>query len=209
MWQMKKRRTYDSAKRSQAASDTRERILDASRGLFARSGVDAVTIAELASDAGVAVSTVYALFTSKTGILRALMERAIFNGGYERRLARLEAVEDPKERLRLTASVASAIYQGEAREISLLRGSSALSPELREIEAEFETRRYDLQRARIEAIDAAGLLKQGLTVKAARDIMWMLTGRDTFRMLVVESGWSPEAYEEWLAETLVRTLTEG
>jgi AcrR family transcriptional regulator len=204
---MKKPRSYNSAKRSQAASETRERILDASRDLFGRAGIDAGTIAEVAAEAGVAVSTVYALFASKTGILRALMERAIFNGNYEQLLARLETVEDPIERLRLTASVASAIWQGEAREISLLRGSSAFSPELKEIEAEFETRRYTLQRARIEGLAAAGLLRPGLTVKSARDITWMLSSRDVFRMLVIEAHWSAQAYEEWLAETLVSTLT--
>ena len=207
MWQMKKSRSYDSAKRTLAASETRERILDAARALFGRSGIDAVTIAEVAGSAGVAVSTVYALFTSKTGILRALMERAIFNGNYEQILARLETSNDPLERLRLTASVASAIYQGEAREISLLRGSSALSPELKEIEAEFEARRYKLQRARIEGLADAGLLRPSLTTAAARDIMWMLSSRDVFRMLVIEAKWTAAAYEEWLATTLVQALT--
>ena len=204
---MKRSRSYVSTKRSQAASETRRRILDASRALFGRAGIDAVTIAEVAADAGVAVSTVYALFGSKTGILRALMERAMFNVDYEHLLARLEAVEDPIERLRLTASVARAIYQGEAREIRLLRGSSAFSPELKEIEGEFEARRYDLQRARIEGLAAAGLLRAGLTVKAARDVTWMLSSRDVFRMLVTEARWSAQAYEEWLADTLVQTLT--
>jgi AcrR family transcriptional regulator len=206
---MKKPRSYASAKRSQAAAETRERILEASRARFGQSGIDAVTIAEVAGDAGVAASTVYALFTSKTGILRALMERALFNRNYEQLLARLETARDPIERLRLTASVASAIYRGEAREISLLRGSSAFSPELKEIEAEFETRRYKLQRARIEGLAAAGLLRPELTVKAARDLMWMLTSRDVFRLLVIEARWSAHAYEEWLAKTLVRTLARG
>lgn len=156
-----------------------------------------------------AVSTVYGLFKSKSGIVRALMERALFNGNYEQLLVQLETVEDPIERLRLTAAVARAIYQGEAREIGLLRGSSALSPELKEIEGEFERRRYDLQRARIASLAEAGLLRPGLSVKAARDITWMLSSRDVFRMLVTEARWSAKAYEEWLAETLVRTLTPG
>lgn len=205
---MKKSRSYDSSKRSRAASETRERILDASRALFGRSGIDAVTIAEIATDAGVAVSTVYALFASKTGILRALMERAMFNGDYELLLARLETVDDPIERVRLTASVACAIYRGETREISLMRGSSAFSAELREIEAEFETRRYELQGARVKSLAAAGLLRPGLTVKKARDLMWMLTSRDVFRMMVIEAGWSTSTYEAWLADALVGALTE-
>lgn len=39
--------------------------------------------------------------------------------------------------------------------------------------------------------------------------MWMFTSRDCYRMLVVEKQWSPEEYEKWLAELLVRELTES
>lgn len=200
-------RPYASPNRTQAAAETRHRILDASSALLSRAGIDSVTIAEVASSAGVAVSTVYGLFGSKTGIVRALMERALFNRSYEQIVARLDAVSDPIERLRLTAAVARAIYEGEAREIGLLRGSSAFSPELKKLEAEFEARRYDLQRARIEDLAAAGRLRSGLSVKAARDITWTLTSRDVFRMLVTEARWSAQAYEQWLGATLVRSLT--
>ena len=45
-----------------------------------------------------------------------------------------------------------------------------------------------------------------LTDKRARDIFWMLTGGDVYRMLVRERGWSPQKYEDWLADTLARSL---
>lgn len=205
----KRKRAYSSTKRTEAAVATRERILDVARTRFGRAGIDAATIAEIAEDAGVAVSTVYGLFGSKTGILHALAERALFNRDYAHLLARLEEVEDPIERVRLTAAVARAVYEGEAREIGLLRGASAFSPELKALEAQLERRRYDLQRARVEQLDAAGLLRPGLSVKEARDIMWTLTSRETFRMLVHEARWSADAYQEWLATTLVRSLTQA
>jgi hypothetical protein len=34
----------------------------------------------------------------------------------------------------------------------------------------------------------------------------MLTGKDVYRMLVRERGWSPEQYEEWLADRIVHSL---
>ncbi|HEY6078588.1 MAG TPA: hypothetical protein VIW29_07285, partial [Polyangiaceae bacterium] len=70
------------------------------------------------------MSSVYALFESKVGILRALMSRAIFNADYERVAARLREVTDPCESLRLTAAVARSIYEGEEKELSLLRGAA-------------------------------------------------------------------------------------
>lgn len=39
-----------------------------------------------------------------------------------------------------------------------------------------------------------------------RDLIWLFTCREFYRMLVRERGWSPEEYERWLAESLVRTL---
>jgi len=49
-------------------------------------------------------------------------------------------------------------------------------------------------------------LRLGLNHQTARDIFWMLTGRDVYRMLVRERRWSPQKYQDWLADTLVRSL---
>jgi hypothetical protein len=35
----------------------------------------------------------------------------------------------------------------------------------------------------------------------------MYTGRDIYRMFVLERGWSSDKYEEWLARTLIQALT--
>jgi len=71
------RRPYQSDLRNHAAEVTRSRVLNAAKLLFARRGIDGVTIAQIAERSGVAASTVYALFKSKEGILRALMEAAL------------------------------------------------------------------------------------------------------------------------------------
>jgi hypothetical protein len=34
----------------------------------------------------------------------------------------------------------------------------------------------------------------------------MYTGRDIYRMLVSETGWSPDRYQEWLSRTLLDAL---
>ena len=197
------KRAYNSASRQRAAEETQGRILDAARKLFSRGGLDGVTIAEIAEHSAVASATIYSLFGSKTGILRALMQRAIFNADYDQIARQLHAEEDPVEQLRLTASVARAIYDGEAKDIGLLRGSSAFSPELKKLENEFEKRRFELQRERIERLAERGALRSGLGVQEARDVMWMLTSRDVYRMLTAGRKWSSDKYEKWLADTLL------
>jgi len=49
-------------------------------------------------------------------------------------------------------------------------------------------------------------LRRGLNHRTARDIFWMLTARDVYRMLVRKRGWSPQQYQEWLADTLEHSL---
>jgi hypothetical protein len=49
-------------------------------------------------------------------------------------------------------------------------------------------------------------LAPGLDQKKAHDIMWAFTGRDLYRMLVIERGWSSQEYEAWLANLLAQTL---
>jgi hypothetical protein len=42
-------------------------------------------------------------------------------------------------------------------------------------------------------------LPKGLSLSQARDILWGFTGRDIYRMFVIERGWTSEEYEKWLA----------
>lgn len=49
-------------------------------------------------------------------------------------------------------------------------------------------------------------LRPELNARTARDILWTLTGSDVYRMLVRERGWSSQKYQDWLADTLVRSL---
>ena len=65
MSKVKAKRPYDSTLRKQQASQTRMKILDTAQLLFAQRGYAASTVEAIASGAGVAVDTVYAIFGSK------------------------------------------------------------------------------------------------------------------------------------------------
>jgi AcrR family transcriptional regulator len=201
-------RMYRSPQRSRSAGATRESILSASLELFTEFGIDKVTIAKIARKAAVSQPTVYAVFKSKEGILRELMRAALFGPRYEQARAVFSGVSDPVELVRLTAHVARAIYESEADELGMLRGASSFSPSLRRLQQEFEDLRYDMQKERIAALAASGRLKSGLAVLDARRIMWMLTSRDIYRMLVIEGGWLPAKFQAWLEKTLMSALVE-
>ncbi len=198
------RKPYNSQSRLKTAAASRDRMLEAARDLFSRDGFDRVTINAIAAHAGVSAASVYAQFKSKTGLLRILMRAAIFSARYQAAAARLDEAADPIEQLRLSATVARALYENEARELGLLRGASVLAPELRELEQAFEAERFETQTARIERLAAAGLLSG--RIDDARRILWMYTSRDVYRMMVTDGGWSPDYFERWLADTLEAAL---
>src|SRR5919198_777965 len=201
------RRKYNLELRSARALDTRQRILVAANELFTRDGIDKVTVDALAAAAGVSSPTVYGIFGSKAGILKALIEGAFFGDAYKVAVERTESTSDPIELLRITASISRTIFDTERKEIGLMRGASAFSPELKKVEAEFEQIRFQLQEDRAKLITKTYPAAKALGFAKVRDIMWMYTGRDIYRMLVLERGWSSDDYEEWLANTLIAALT--
>ena len=205
----KTRRRYDARLRSERASATRERILDAAKELFTARGVDTVTIGAIASAADVSAPTLYALFQSKTGILKAVVERSFFGARYAEIARQAETAKDPEEILRITASISRIILDTERAEIGLMRGVSALSPELKAIETELEAVRFRRQEARARLLVKTAPAARRLGLARVRDILWMYTGRDVYRMLVLERGWSSDEYENWLAETLIKALMRG
>lgn len=202
------KRPYSSRARSESAEDTRKRILMAAKGLFGRKGIDKVKVADIGERAGVAASTIYAIYKSKDGILRALMEQALFGSRYQDAQTLLAGVTDPVQLVELTSHVSRAIYESESSDLGLLRHASGFSPALRKMEQEFERMRYDMQEKRLRMLFKAGKARKGTTFDEARRIMWMYTSRDVYRMLVHEGGWTPERYQEWLSQTLLEALVE-
>jgi AcrR family transcriptional regulator len=200
-------RRYDTASRRTKAGETRARILAMARALFSERGVDKVSIDVIAEQAGVASSTVYALFRSKGGILKAIIRSTSFGPNYARVAERTKKTDDPIELLRITASISRVIFDTEKDEIGLMRGISAFSPELKEVETEFERIRFELQEERSRLLVKTFPLARKLGLAKVRDIMWMYTGRDIYRMFVLERGWSSNEYEEWLAQALIEAFT--
>ncbi len=204
-----RRRPYASERRAQAAEETQQRILEAARSLFGRRGIDTVTIASIGKKAGVAGSTVYAIYGSKDGILRALMEQSLFGRQFQSAQDLLRGEDDPVKLIAMTSRVSRAIYESEASNLGLIRHASGFSLALRKMEQELERTRYEAQEERVRLLFDAGKERRGLSLEEARRILWMYTSRDVYRMLVHEAGWSPDKYESWLSTTLLEALVDS
>ena len=63
--------------REQSRANTRERLLDAARSVFARSGFHGASVEEIASEAGFSTGALYSNFDGKEDLFLVLMEREI------------------------------------------------------------------------------------------------------------------------------------
>ncbi|CDR34203.1 TetR/AcrR family transcriptional regulator [Criblamydia sequanensis] len=201
-----KRRSYKSNAREAQAAQTKARILNSAKNLFDSLGFEYVTIEKIAQGANVSIPTIYSLFQSKLGVLRALMDSALPKNQFEALVEESILEKSPKKRLSISAKIARQMYDAERLKMSIFRGVAVLAPELRELEKEREMRRYNRQEVTIKAMVKENSLIKELSADKARDILWALTGRDIYRMFVIEQGWTSDEYEEWLTQLLIVSL---
>lgn len=165
-----------------------------------------MTVEAIARRAQVSAPSVYAIFKSKTGLLIALLDQSMFGADYEKVVRQTLSATDPENRLRRAAAVSRQIRSAQSAAFDLMRGAGVVAPELAKLEQEREDLRYEKEVEMLSFLRDADALRPGLSHNTARDIFWMLTGGDVYRMLVRERRWSPQRYQNWLADTLVRSL---
>jgi hypothetical protein len=116
------------------------------------------------------------------------MERALFGREYEALVQQTREITQPFERLRGVAKIARNVYDSERAEMNLLRSAAVVGPEFVELEREREGRRFERQSVTLDQLAAAKALRTGLSSSAAREILWALSCREPYRLLVVERG---------------------
>ena len=55
-------------------------------------------------------------------------------------------------------------------------------------------------------LQKSGRLRAGLTANEAIDLIWSLSGPESYIELVLERGWTADRYEAWLGEALCTLL---
>lgn len=203
---MMNKRQYNGNSRQSQAKKTKDRILNSAKLLFESQGFDGVTIELLAKQAEVSAPTIYSLFKSKTGVLKALMDTVLDQDQFEDLVQKASLEKNLSGLIKVSAHIAAQMYDAEKALMNALRGASALNMELKNLEKEQEKRRYERQERTLKIMFDQNEFKENMPFTKARDILWAMTGRDLFRLLVIDRGWSVGEYEEWLAESLIQLL---
>ena len=128
---VKTTRRYDSPRRREQAAATRRIVLDAAQPLFERQGYAATTMAAIAEGAGVSLKTVYVIFETKSGVLRALWNLLLRGDDDDVPVAERawyrEVVEepDPERQLRLGARGARRVKERAGALMGVIRTAAA------------------------------------------------------------------------------------
>jgi AcrR family transcriptional regulator len=190
----------------------RRAVVMAARELFLERGYAATTVDAISKVADVPPATVYRLFTSKPGILKALLDTSI--GGDDEPLAvpdrsgvaALFAEPDPAKLLAGFAGVTAAINQRSSDVYRVLASAAGSDPAAAELLAQIQQQRDQGQGQIARALARNRALRPGLREGDAADLIHALMSPEIYRLLVIDRGWTPEKYQQWLATTLTQQL---
>ncbi len=211
----------DSVKRDQPGERTpgqartrlaRRAVVDAARTLFLERGYAGTTVEAISERSDVPAATVYRLFATKLGILKALLDASIAGDDrpvavHERPdIASLFAERDPRRLLAGFAAVTSAINQRTNDVYTVLTSAAGSDPAAAALLGEIRQQRDHGQGRIARSLARAKAFPDGLRERDAADVIHALMSPEVYRLLVVDRGWTPDRYEQWLATTLAQQL---
>jgi AcrR family transcriptional regulator len=208
-----KTRTYDNARRAAAARRTEQRVVETAQRLLLERGYAGLAMADLAAEAGVSVPLLYKVFGPKPQLVKRIYD-VLLAGDVDPEpvaerpaLQALAADPDPRGKLARYAALGRAMAERAGPLVSaLLAAARAGEPELRAFAATIDRERLAGASALATHLAECGALSPDLAVDRARDLIWLHTAPDTYRLLVLERGWALDDYERWLATSLTAAL---
>jgi AcrR family transcriptional regulator len=189
-----------------SAGATRQRIMDATRGLLENGTAD-VTMGRIAAAAGVSRQLLYLHFASRGELLLAVTRAVDEEVRPTTDQQRVEEAPDARTALREAVALQGRIkprIAGVAAALDRLRASDADAARAWQ---EREDARHARARAVVERLAAEGLLVHGLSVDDAARLLWSVTSQHAWAELVQDTGWSTRRWTQRTTQLLERALT--
>lgn len=187
---------------------TRELVLDAALELFREEGATDVRLEDIAHRAGVSRQSVYVHFGSRAGLLLALVQHVDATGLLEELMQGIFDAPTSLEALdaivHLHAEYSPVVYPV-ARVFMIGRHDDEA---LRVAWEDRMQARRNVYRFVVEWLRRDGLLAPHWEVDVATDVVYVLTSWQTWELLVVDQGWSRDAYVEHLRSVLRRSFVD-
>jgi AcrR family transcriptional regulator len=199
-------RRYEQRVRAEEAEKTRQRIIDAVFERLRAAPSEPVSVEKIAAMAGVARSTVYAIFGSRAGLFDAVAEELRERHGFER-LAGTSYRPDTRAAFRDGMRAATSMLAGDRDIYRALHSMAQLDQEA----VGTAVQRAEQNRAEAMGRIAQGLyehgeLLPGVGAEEAAHVLWVLSSFESFDLLYTGRGLAVDAIIELLTATAERAL---
>ena len=190
----------------------RAAVIHAASVLFLERGYGATTIEAISTLADVPPATVYRLFSSKGGILKALLDVSIAGDDEAIPIAdrapvrTLLADVDPSNLVAGFVGMAADVNSRTAAIYRILVSAAASDPDAAVLLNELTRQRQEGQGRIARSLARTGALRPKLRERDAADIIHALLSPELYGLLVVDRAWPSARYQQWLTETLVGQL---
>jgi AcrR family transcriptional regulator len=190
----------------------RAAVIDAARTLFLERGYGATTIEAISALADVPPATVYRLFSSKRGILKALLDVSIVGDLEAVPLAERPHVQallgelEPTSQLAGFVANAARVNSRTAPIYRILVSAAASDTDAAALLDDLTQQRQHGQGLIVRSLARLGALRPKLRERDAADIIHALMSPEMYQLLVVDRGWPPQKYERWLTAILIDQL---
>jgi AcrR family transcriptional regulator len=193
-----------------APRDTRSRLLQLAWERIAAHGDAALSLVDLAREAGVSRQTLYLLFGSRAGLLLAMVEYRDAQSAVVPRLARTRESMTPHEAfepyLRAWFEYLPEVFPVARALVAAARSGDS------DADAAWDSRARLLRGGFLQmtrALHAAGALRPEWTPAAAADWLFSQAHVDAWQHLVVEARWKPKDAVDRIVATLRQALLVG
>lgn len=210
---MAPRRAYDASGRQARAAERREAVLEAARRRFLERGYAGTSLRAVADDAGVSVEYLQKAFEGKAGLVTALYQRSLLGSGEVPAPARSDVAQeeetDPRALMRRFAAFMAEVTPLVAPMQRLIQDAAAGGdPAMAALHRQAEDERYERMLHNARRVHARGLFRADVTAEQAADLFWSMTGSELHERLVVQRGWSPEAFADFVGRTFSAALVD-
>ena len=197
--------------RAEHTALTRMRILDAARAEFEERGLAGARITGIARRAGVAVPTIYKVFTNKRNLLAHVVERAMTGAEYGGRVDDQAWWQeqlnegDPERQLALIARNARRIYDRAGRVLEVVRSAATLDPKIDEMWRSITDQRVSRSRRTASRLVSRAGSRARFGAPETAVTLLALTAPELYTAQI-EAGRTPAQYERWLGAVLRASL---
>ena len=199
------KRPYRQRLRAESSAMTRQRIIDAARQVLTTQPLRSFNLSEVAELARVVRSTIYTVFGSREGLLRAVAQDMTERGGWERMR---EAFRDPDAwaAIRRNIEEGTRMVASEHPVILAISVLAMVDPDAAVVAAEMDEVRLRGLRSLARRLGEQGYLRPELDHEQAVEILWVLTSWNSFDQLYSGRGLDQPAAAQRLVTMARLTL---